>query len=69
MKTQPLPYSNSWHSYFKVADTSPNPDPNPNPNPNPNLISYFKVADISRTSLQLDRCSGWNHIGVPHGEG
>ena len=43
MAAQPLPYSNSWHS-------------------------YFKVADISRTSLELDACSRWNHIRVPHGE-
>ena len=30
--------------------------------------SYFKVADISRTSLELDGCSRWNHIRVPHGQ-
>jgi len=41
MKEQPLPFSNSWHS-------------------------YFKVADISRATLTLDRCSGWNHIRVPN---
>ena len=43
MVAQPLPYFNSWHS-------------------------YFKVADISRTSLALDACSRWNHIRVPHGQ-
>ena len=43
MAARPLPYFNSWHS-------------------------YFKVADISRTSLELDGCSRWNHIRVPHGQ-
>ena len=40
MKEQPLPFFNSWHS-------------------------YFKVADISKATLTLDRCSAWNHIRVP----
>ena len=29
--------------------------------------SYFKVADISKTTLTLDNCSRWNHIRVPNG--
>jgi len=28
--------------------------------------SYFKVADISKATLTLDGCSGWNHIRVPN---
>jgi aldose 1-epimerase len=26
--------------------------------------SYFKVSDISRASIEFDRCSSWNHINV-----
>lgn len=31
--------------------------------------SYFKVGDISKATLTLDRCSGWNHIDVGNGGG
>jgi len=38
-KAEPLPFFNSWHS-------------------------YFKVTDVSKAVLTLDRCSAWNHILV-----
>mmetsp|Transcript_23766 Transcript_23766/g.52298 ORF Transcript_23766/g.52298 Transcript_23766/m.52298 type:complete len:365 (-) Transcript_23766:97-1191(-) len=38
----PLPFYNSWHS-------------------------YFAVPEIAQATVELDRCSGWNHISVTNG--
>jgi len=39
---QALPWYNSWHP-------------------------YFKVADVSRAIIELDKCSDWNHVVMPPG--
>jgi len=41
--SDPLPFYNSWHS-------------------------YFRVSDVSKAVLTLDRCSDWNHILVSNND-